>query len=79
MASRIIATMNMGKAIRANATLVTVPNTKIGTRTHVMPLARIPTAVVVMFAPATALEIANSTMVTRNASMPAGAWSDSGA
>src|SRR6478672_7284945 len=79
MASSTMATMNMGKAMSPSATLVTTPKTKIGVRFQVMPRARIRTAVVVMLAPASAVETPKMTMVTRKASMPGGAWSDSGA
>ena len=71
--------MNIGNAMRPSATLVVVPKTKMGVRVQVMPRARIRTTVVVRLAPATPLEMANRMIVTRNASIPVGDWSDSGA
>ena len=52
-------------------TLATVPKTKIGVRFHVMPRARSLTTVVVMFIPATPVEMAKRMIVTRKRVHPA--------
>ena len=57
--------MNIGKAGMASPTLAIVPQTKIGVRFQVMPRARIVRIVVVMFAPAIALEIAKMMIAIR--------------
>ena len=63
----------------ASATEMVAPITKIGTRFHFMPFARIATTVVVMFAPATAVERAKMMIVAMNAFIPGPAWTLSGA
>ncbi len=54
--------MNIGNAGRASTTLARTPYTKIGVRVHVIPRARMVRIVVVMLAPATAVEIAKIKM-----------------
>ena len=66
----IIETMKVGNAGIASATDIVAPTTKIGTRFHFMPFARIATTVAVIFAPATAVETAKIMMVAMNAFIP---------
>ena len=66
----IIETMKVGKAGIARATETVAPTTKIGTRFQLIPFARIATTVAVIFAPATAVEIAKIMMVAINAFIP---------
>ena len=62
--------MNVGNAGIARATEMVAPITKIGTRFHFIPLARIAITVVVMLAPATAVETAKIIIVARKAFIP---------
>ena len=57
--------MNIGKAGMASPTLAIVPHTKMGVRFQVMPRARMVRMVVVMLAPAIALEIAKMMIAIR--------------
>ena len=67
----IIESIKVGKAGIARATEIVEPITKIGTRFHFIPLARIVTTVAVIFAPATAVETAKIIIVIKKASIPA--------
>ena len=62
--------MKVGKAGIASATETVAPTTKIGTRFHVIPFARIAITVAVIFAPATAVENAKIIIVAINAFIP---------
>ena len=56
--------MNIGNAGSASTTLASTPYTKMGVRVQVMPRVRIVRMVVVMLAPATAVETAKIKMAT---------------